>query len=165
MDPLADVFGLLDVQSAKFARLEASAPWGVSFSGYQHVKLGAVLQGACTISVDGVPGTRDLMAGDCYLLGNGRPYRLASSAEVRPTPSAEIFSRFVEGGTVRIGAGADTVIVGCGFQFDTANAAVLADVLPPIVHVPTDSEHAGAIRAALDLLRYETASPGWRRRW
>ena len=160
MDPLADVFGLLDVRSAKCARLEADAPWAVAFDGYRHVKLGAVLRGECVIWLDGVPGVHRLGPGDCYLLGNGRPYRLASAPDVRATPGAEVFAGFVPGTTVRVGEGRDATVVGCGFEFDAANAAVLTDVLPPLVHVPADSPHAGAIRAALQMLGPETAAPG-----
>lgn len=160
MDPLADVFALLDVRSAKCARLEADAPWAVAFDSYRHVKLGAVLRGECVIRLDGVPGVHRLGPGDCYLLGNGRPYRLASAPDVRPVPSGEVFAGFVPGTTVRIGEGRDAAVVGTGFEFDPANAAVLTDVLPPLVHVPADSAHAGAIRAALQMLGPETAAPG-----
>jgi AraC-like DNA-binding protein len=160
VDPLADVFGLLDVRSAKCARLEADAPWAVAFGGYRHVKLGAVLRGECVISVDGVAGERRLGPGDCYLLGNGRPYRLASGSGVRAIPSAEVFAGFVPGTVVRVGEGRDATVVGCEFEFDAANAAVLTDVLPALVHVPADSPHAGAIRTALQMLGPETAAPG-----
>jgi len=160
VDPLADVFGLLDVRSVECARLEADAPWAVAFGGYRHVKLGAVLRGECVISVDGVPGELRLGPGDCYLLGNGRPYRLASGSGVRATPSAEVFAGFVPGTVVRVGEGRDATVVGSGFEFDAANAAVLTDVLPALVHVPADSAHAGAIRAALQMLGPETAAPG-----
>jgi len=160
VDPLADVFGLLDVRSAKCARLEADAPWAIAFDGYRHVKLGAVLRGECVISLDGVPGEHRLGPGDCYLLGNGRPYRLASGPGVRAAPSAEVFAGFIPGTVVRVGEGRDVTVVGSGFEFDAANAAVLTDVLPALVHVPADSPHAGAIRTALQMLGPETASPG-----
>ena len=160
MDPLADVFGLLDVRNANCARLEADAPWAIGFDGYRHVKLGAVLRGECVISIDGIPGVHRLGPGDCYLLGNGRPYSIASGPDVPAIPSAQVFAGFVPGTVVRLGAGRDVAVVGCGFEFDSANAAVLTDVLPPLIHVPADSAHAGAIRTALQLLGPETAAPG-----
>lgn len=140
--------------------MEADAPWAIAFEGYRHVKLGAVLRGECVVWLDGVPGVHRLGPGDCYLLGNGRPYRLASAPDVPLTPSSAVFAGFVPGTTVRVGEGRDTTVVGCGFEFDAANAAVLTDVLPPLVHVPADSPHAGAIRAALQMLGPETAAPG-----
>ncbi|MEU1620986.1 cupin domain-containing protein [Streptomyces sp. NPDC005722] len=54
-DPLTDVPGLLDLRSARFGRLEGREPWAIGFSGYRHVKFGAVLEGSCRIAVDGVP--------------------------------------------------------------------------------------------------------------
>ncbi|MFS4092265.1 AraC family transcriptional regulator [Streptomyces sp. AF1A] len=160
MDPLNDVLALLDMRSAQFARLEATGPWAISFPGYQHIKLGAVLGGACWVETEGVRPVR-VADGDCYLLGNGRPYRLSSDPGVPARPSSEVFSGFVEGGTVRVapaGSQPDAVVVGCGFHLDTANAAVLVDVLPPLVHVPAASDEAGAIRTALHMLRRETAA-------
>lgn len=161
MDPLNDVLAVLDMRSAQFARLEAVGDWAISFPGYRHIKLGAVLDGACWVETDGTPPVR-IAEGDCYLLGNGRPYRVSSDPAVPARPSSEIFRDFVEGGTVRVGASGsspEAVVVGCGFHLDSANAAVLVDVLPPLVHVPAASDEAGAIRTALDMLRRETATP------
>ncbi|MER5598633.1 AraC family transcriptional regulator [Streptomyces sp. NPDC002265] len=160
MDPLNDVLALLDMRSANFARLEGVGAWAISFAGYQHIKLGAVLEGECWVETEGAAPVR-AVAGDCYLLGNGRPYRLSSDPRVPAQASSEIFTGFVEGGTVRVGpsgGAVDSVVVGCGFHLDTANAAVLLDVLPPLVHVPAASDEAGAIRTALNMLRQETAT-------
>lgn len=160
MDPLTDVFGLLDVKAAYFARLEAQAPWGVEFDGYRHIKLGAVLRGTCEVWAEGLEEPVRLAEGDCYLLGNGRPYWLRSGPGATMTPSATVFRNFVPGSTVRVGASPDTVVVGCGFHFDEANASVLLDVLPELVHVPAASRPAEPIRASLRQLAAETAVPG-----
>lgn len=161
MDPLTDVFGLLDVRAAEFARLEAEAPWGITFQGYRHVKLGAVLKGSCEVWAEGFARPVRLEQGDCYLLGNGRPYWLRSGPQAVMAPSAEVFRDFVPGGTVRWGAGAtpEAVVVGCGFHFDEANASVLLDVLPALVHVPAGSRPAEPIRSSLWQLGVETSSP------
>ncbi|MFJ9541300.1 AraC family transcriptional regulator [Streptomyces sp. NPDC101225] len=161
MDPLNDVLALLDMRSANFARLEAVGAWAISFAGYQHIKLGAVLEGECWVETEGAPPVR-AVKGDCYLLGNGRPYRLSSDPAVPAQPSSEVFKGFVEGSSVRVGPSEgvpEGVVVGCGFHLDTANAAVLLDVLPPLVHIAADRGEAGAIRTALDMLRQETAAP------
>lgn len=161
MDPLTDVFNLLDVRAAQFARLEAEQPWGIRFDGYRHVKLGAVLRGSCEVSAEGLAEPVRLSEGDCYLLGNGRPYWLRSADGAVLVPSDEVFRDFTEGGTVRWGSTAETVVLGCSFHFDEGNAAVLLDVLPTVVHVPASSPHAGPIRSYLHLLGAETSSsPG-----
>jgi AraC-like DNA-binding protein len=157
MDPLTDVFGLLDVRATQFARLEAETPWGIAFDGYRHVKLGAVLHGGCEVGVQGADPVR-IAEGDCYLLGNGRPYWLRSGPGAPVVRSAEVFKGFVPGDTVRMGGAPDAVVVGCGFHFDRANAGVLLDVLPPLVHVPAGSTEAAAIRTTLDLLAMETST-------
>ncbi|KOV76250.1 MULTISPECIES: AraC family transcriptional regulator [Streptomyces] len=160
MDPLTDVLGQLDLRSAQFARLEAQEPWAVGFQGYRHIKFGAVLQGTCRITVADLPAPVTLTEGDCYLLGNGRNYELSGGPATRTVPSPEVFTGRTEGSTVRIGAVCDAIVVGCGFDLDDANAAVLVDVLPPLVHVPAGSGAARSIRAALELLRAETDAPG-----
>ncbi|MFE0257989.1 AraC family transcriptional regulator [Streptomyces sp. NPDC059010] len=160
MDPLTDVLGLLDLRSAQFARVEAQEPWAVGFQGYRHIKFGAVLKGTCRISVADLPAPVTLSEGDCYLLGGGRNYELSGGPAMRAVPSSEVFTGHTEGSTVRIGSACDAIVVGCGFDLDDANAAVLVDVLPPLVHVPAGSGAARSIRAALELLRAETDAPG-----
>lgn len=160
MDPLTDVLGLLDLRSAQFARLEAQEPWAVSFLGYRHVKFGAVLQGTCRITVADLSAPVTLSEGDCYLLGNGRNYELSGGPSMRAVPSSEVFAGFRDGSTVRIGTARDVVVAGCGFDLDNADAAVLVDVLPPLIHVPAGSGAARSIRASLELLRTETEVPG-----
>jgi AraC-like DNA-binding protein len=158
MDPLSEVFALLDVRMADFSRLDADVPWGIDFSGYRNVKVGAVLHGSCWIRAEGTVAPVHLAEGDCYLLGNGHPYWLASGPDVPRVPSARAFADH-DGGALRLGSGHDVTIVGCRFSFDAANAAVLLDVLPPLVHVPGGTEPAEAVLAALQLLRVEARSP------
>lgn len=160
VDPLTDVFGLLDVRAAQFARLEAESPWGISFDGYRHVKLGAVLEGSCEVWAEGVERPIRLGQGDCYLLGNGSSYWLRSGPGAVMASSTEVFRDFVPGSSVRRGTAPDTVVIGCGFHFDEANASVLLDVLPAVVHVPAGSRPAEPIRSALHQLGAETAVPG-----
>jgi AraC-like DNA-binding protein len=159
MDPLTDVFGLLDVRAAQFARLEAQAPWGIRFDGHQQVKLGAVLKGSCQVWAEGLEKPIDLGQGDCYLLGNGSAYWLRSGPDAPMKASAEIFRDFTPGGTVRWGTSPDTVVVGCGFHLDEANASVLVDVLPTLVRVSADCRASESIRSSLRQLASETANP------
>ncbi len=44
MDPLEDVFRSMRVESALYGRLEATAPWAVSFEGDQRIKFGMVAE-------------------------------------------------------------------------------------------------------------------------
>lgn len=160
MDPLTDVFNLLDVRAAQFARLEAERPWGIRFNGYRHVKLGAVLRGSCEVSSEGLAQPVRLSEGDCYLLGNGRPYWLRSGAGALLVASEQVFKDFTEGDTLRCGSTPENVVLGCSFHFEETNASVLLDVLPAVVHIPASCPHAEPIRSYLHLLETEAVSPG-----
>lgn len=76
MDPLSDVLALLKPRSALSARLMTSGDWALHFPGFGGVKFTAVVQGSCCLQIRGVPQPIALKTGDCYLLTNGRPYRL-----------------------------------------------------------------------------------------
>lgn len=155
MDPLADVFGLLDVRAPQFACLEAESPRGIAFDGYRHLKIGAVLEGGCEVWAEGIERPVRLEQGGCYLMGNGSPYWLRSGPGAVMAASADVLRDFFPGNTVRHGTAPDTVVIGRGFHFDETNASVLLDVLPPVVHVPAASrpaERTGKCDSALESL-------------
>src|SRR3954470_13972599 len=80
MDPLDDVFLAMRAQEALYARLEATAPWGVRT---RHVdgtaRFGLVVRGGCWLTLDDEPGAQPpvaLAAGDCFVIPHGRQYAL-----------------------------------------------------------------------------------------
>jgi AraC-like DNA-binding protein len=157
MDPLSDIFALLNVESALSARLEAGGDWAIRFSAYRHVKFGAVLAGSCWLSVDGIDQPLRLDAGDCYLLTNGQPYRIAGDLKTEATDGAIVFAQAVDG-VARLGNGEGTTLIGGRFTFDEVNAKLLLDLLPPMIHIRSGSDPAAVLRSMLDLLARETAT-------
>jgi len=167
VDPLSEVLALLDVRNALLARLEAGGTWAIDFPRYRHVKFGAVLRGTCYLEppwpTSGHPPTEPapalrLTAGDCYLLGDGKPYRMAGEPGCAGTPAREVFTDVAEDHLVRMGSDPDTVVVGGRFVFDQAHAHVLLDVLPPIIHVAAGTAPADAMRGHLRSLEHETST-------
>jgi AraC-like DNA-binding protein len=99
------------------------------------VKLGAVVRGECWLALQGHEPVL-LREGDFYLLGNPPPYVLASALTEEPRDAKPLWDSAANG-AVRIGpeAGEDTYLCGGHFSFDDANASILIDVLPSLVHV------------------------------
>ena len=53
MDPLSDVFGLLQVKAVLSARFEAGGDWAVHFAPQPQIKFGAALRGSCWLTLHG----------------------------------------------------------------------------------------------------------------
>jgi AraC-like DNA-binding protein len=157
MDPLSDVFTLLNVESVLSARLDAGGTWALHFAAYRHVKFGAVLAGSCWLCVDGNELPVRLGAGDCYLLTNGLPYRIGSDLETEAVDGGPVFAQAVNG-TVRYGTGEGTSLIGGRFAFDETNARLLLDSLPPVIHIRAGSDPAAVLRSMLHLLANETST-------
>ncbi|HKY09598.1 MAG TPA: AraC family transcriptional regulator [Candidatus Binatia bacterium] len=161
MDPLSDVFHLLKVDSVLSARLEVYGAWSLRFSAYEHIKFGSVLEGAFWLWFeDGTPPV-ELRAGDFYLLTQGQAYCTGSDPALPPADGREVLARrLCADGVVRYDRSGEKVSAAGGrFVFDADTSGLLLKSLPPLIHIPAASETAPALRAVLDLLRFETEMP------
>ncbi len=152
MDPLTEVFSLLDMQSAASARLEAGGAWALRFPAKPYLKFNAVLRGQCWIRLPGERPYR-LDAGDTFLLTNSPPFVLASDPCAEAEDASSLFAR-AQSNIVRHG-GDDTVLLGGGFVFQTGNAQLLLDALPPFMHIPARQPAAAILRGTLEILDEE----------
>ncbi|MFC4589487.1 AraC family transcriptional regulator [Sphaerisporangium corydalis] len=167
MDPLSDVLALLDVRAALPSRFEATGRWALRFEPYQHLKVGAVLEGHCWISSEGSDPVH-LRAGECYLLASGRSFTSASDLDTEPADGMAVFARSWPDTVYHTGAptGRDdpgrTVLVGGAVMFDDTTSMLLLDNLPSCVRIAADSHRATVLRPTLELLGAETSadSPG-----
>ena len=53
MDPLSQVFSLLNIRAGRCTRLEASGSWSYRFPAKSALKIGAVVRGECWLDIDG----------------------------------------------------------------------------------------------------------------
>ncbi|WP_371778932.1 AraC family transcriptional regulator [Streptosporangium subroseum] len=161
MDPISDVLTLLNIRGAFSSRFEACGPWALRFRSYRYVKIGAIVSGACWLTIDGEPPLR-LSSGDCYLLASDRPYEVAGDLDIEPEDGHAVYRRFSGARTVRYGTAAPdaerTVIVGGSITLDEMTSALLLDCLPPVVRIPADSPPAQSLRPVLEMLSDETAT-------
>ncbi|WP_434630045.1 AraC family transcriptional regulator [Chromobacterium sp. CV08] len=161
MDPLSDILHLLKVESMLSARFEAHGAWSLRFSAYRHIKFGGVLAGSFWLWFeDGSPPLR-LRQGDFYLLTQGQPYCTGSDPSLAPADGRQVLAtNRCPDGIVRYGQGGERVSAAGGrFVLDASASTLLLRSLPPLIHIPAASESALALRATLDLLRFETETP------
>jgi AraC-like DNA-binding protein len=155
MDPLSDVLSLLKPRSYVSAGFDAGGDWSIQFPDQRnYIKCYAVVSGECWLTVEGVPDTVRLKAGDCFVLPRGRPFRLASDMNLTPVDAAPIFSNARDGGVVSYNGGGDFSLVGSRFAVSGNHAGILLGMLPPIVHLWKESDQA-ALRWSVERMMQE----------
>ncbi|MET3897898.1 AraC-like DNA-binding protein [Devosia sp. UYZn731] len=157
MDPLSDVLSLLKPRSYLSAGFDAGGDWAIHFARNVGIKCYAVVSGQCWLGVDDVPEPVLLQAGDCFLLPGGRPFRLASDLALPSVDAQPVFAQAREGGVARYKGGGDCFLVGSRFTL-TGNASMLLGMLPPIVHIRTETDKA-ALRWSVERMMQELREP------
>jgi AraC-like DNA-binding protein len=156
VDPIDDVFGSMRVQTSLYARIEATAPWGVTFVQGKAARFGYVVRGQCWLTVAG----RDPMlvsAGDCWTIVGGAQYALQDHPGT-PTEYCYKALREHSNHVVRLGGGGDPVSVITGwFLFDRQGAKPLIDLMPELILTRMDAERSELMQSTLQLLAVETA--------
>ncbi|MDH6604652.1 AraC-like DNA-binding protein [Streptomyces sp. SAI-208] len=157
-DPVADRIGLLRPRTEAHPGLHAAAPWAVQFDAFEFVKIGCAVRGACWLLVEGSEPLY-LQEGDFYLLKSPGPHVLASSPTVTPRPGRELLES-ASRGVARIGAEADETNYVCmaSLWFDEANAPLLLEILPPLVHLPATNPLIRQVAYITELLGIEVES-------
>jgi AraC-like DNA-binding protein len=158
MDPLSDVLSLLKPRSYMSGGFDAGGDWSISFGRHQGIKCYAVVSGQCWLAVDGVAEPVRVTAGDCFLMGTGRPFRLASDLALAPVAAETLFPTPLNGAVRSLNGGGDCFGVGGHFALDGAHAGILLGVLPPVVHIREEADKA-ALRWAMDRMRQELREP------
>jgi AraC-like DNA-binding protein len=158
MDPLSDVLSLLKPRSYSAGAIDVGGDLSIQFHQHEGIKCYAVVSGHCWLSVEGIPDSVSLETGDCFLLPSGRPFRLASDLKLPSVDALPLIqkARLEEpsDGIVRFNGGGDCFIVGGHFLLTGSNASILLGMLPPIVHLRTESDKA-ALRWSLERMRQE----------
>ena len=158
MDPLSDVLSLLKVRSYMFGGVDMGGAWSIRFPAYPAIRCYALVAGECWLAVDGVAEVAHVRAGDCFLLPQGGPFRLASDLALPPADFKAMFPTPLVGGiATRNGGGGCT---GVGGYFDLAgdHAGVLLAALPPVVHIKKEADRS-TLRWAMERMMQELREP------
>src|ERR1700754_657436 len=160
-DPLADILTLASARCVRIGILRAGGAWALRFPPPQKIKLTAVVKGTCWLAVDGQRVPVRLATGDVFMVPAERSFVLASDVNIPPVDGLELFTRATDN-VAAVGIGHDFFAIGGHVALDPDRGGVLADVLPPLIHVDGSSSEASTIRWLLEqLVREVTANrPG-----
>lgn len=155
-DPFSDILKLMRAETLVTGGFTAGGAWAIRFPVPEKIKFFAVVKGRCVVRVDGTDAWIAFDTGDVGLLAARRSFVLASDPDVQPVDAMRVFSG--AGATAAIlGDGADFAHIGGHVLLDPASGRLLADALPPWIHVPATSPHATTFRWLLDQLVAERA--------
>jgi AraC-like DNA-binding protein len=159
VDPLSDVLSSLNVRTGSLSGIDAGGDWSLGFDVHDHIKIGAVLSGACLISVDDGDWA-ELHAGDCYLQTARTSFRIASGPGLPTERGAPVFhasdTRIVAIGDAD--AAERTRVLGGSVTLLDTTVALLLEGLPPIVEIRAGSPEALATRPLLELMMAEAVA-------
>ena len=158
---LFETLSVPTVQQLMWVRSESGGRFALRFPRYDHVKFVAVLRGRFDLQIEEEVPSR-LRRGDCYMLTDGRPYRIFNADIAEQDAAALYAADRAADGVVRWGDGPiDTVTIGARATFSPSGSECLRQILPPFVRIPAGAAEAGPFRALLTLLCGEVeAAPG-----
>lgn len=159
IDPFSEILALTQAQAVHTGGFRAGGQWSIRFRSRHRIKLSAVLDGGCWFWFEDAPETLTrLEAGDIGLLTAQRTYILASEPGLEPVEATSLFPTTGRVNEV-IGDGADFGFIGGHILLNPLNGGLLADVLPPWLHIRGGSPEAAAFSWLLNRLVEEAASP------
>ena len=158
MDPLSDVISFLAPRSYFVGGFEAGGDWSIRFDAFEGIKCYAVTSGACWIAVEGAGEPVLLKQGDCFLLPHGWPFRVASDPDLPRDDWKRHFLGSRDGALVRLNDSDGVTVLGGHFQLAGPQAAMLLGMLPPIVHLQSETDRE-TLRWAFDRMRQELVDP------
>lgn len=156
MDPITDIITAVRVESVCYGRLNATAPWGLRINPAGYAVFSYVAQGAGWMNVDGIRDPFHFAPGDFFLLAPGRQFTLQDniSSELRELDD-ELREKFRH--SLPWGGGGSLTSLICGkFLFGETHSGILADLLPPVIHVSANDANTATFAKTLELLADET---------
>lgn len=156
-DPFSDILKLVNAESAVSGGFTAGGEWAIRFPAEDKIKFCAIVKGNCRASIEGHEERLLAETGDVFLLSAKRSFILASDLAAVPVEAASLFtgslSKFA-----KLGDGEDFVQIGGHVRLDQVSGRLLADVLPPLIHIRAASPQATVLRWLLDQLVRERSA-------
>ena len=158
MDPLSEVISYLELRNYRVGGFEAGGDWSIRFDPFEGVKCYAVTSGACWLAVEGAGEAVLFKQGDCLLLPHGSAFRVASDPALPPEDWKRYFLDARDGALVKLNNSSGVTVLGGHFHLAGPQAEMLLSMLPPIVHLQSETDR-NALRWAFDRMRLELVDP------
>jgi len=139
------------------AKIASSLERGAQPSRRFAFSLVAVVKGHCWVSLEGEKKPAHAQTGDVFLLTAPRSFVLASDLAIEPIDAMGLFSGAGRK-TATLGNGRDFSYLGGHVLLDPTSGRLLADALPPWIHIEAASPQATVFRWLLDQLVRERAA-------
>jgi AraC-like DNA-binding protein len=156
-DPFSDILKFTRAESLLTGGFSAGGTWAIRFPAPDKIKFFAVVKGSCWVGIEGEPEAVRFETGDVGLLAASRASVLSSAPGVVPVDAMSVFSGAGRT-TATLGDGEDFAHIGGHVLLDQASGRLLADVLPPWIHIRAVSPQARVFRWVLDQLVEERAA-------
>jgi AraC-like DNA-binding protein len=153
-DPFSDVLKFTRAESLVTGGFTAGGPWALRFPAPDKIKFFAVVRGSCWVRIEGEPEPLQVNAGDVGLLAAPRSFILSSDLDTEPADAMEVF-RACGNRFLHLGDSDEFSYLGGQVLLDPASRELLAEALPPWIHVPSGSPQAAAFQWLLDHLVQE----------
>ena len=154
-DPFSEILRLIEPRSVVSGGFSAGGSWAIRFPPPGEIKFSAIAKGTCWFRLDGQEPIR-LEEGDVGLLPGRQGFVVASSPTAKPRDWREVFGEV--GAFPTIGDGSGCVVLAGGVALEPSSAALLTDVLPPLIHVRATSPRAASLRWIVQELFAERTS-------
>ena len=156
-DPFSDILKVANAQSVATGGFSTGGSWALRFPPPTKIKFSAVAKGSCWLCFEGEEPVR-VEAGDVVLVSaQPRTFVVAGDLAAVPVDAAKVLNPHLPTIT-KIGKREDFVLIGGRVQLDATTGWLLADVLPPVVHVRGSSARATSMRWIIDELVREQVS-------
>ncbi len=156
-DPFSDILQFANARSVVSGGFTAGGAWALRFPVPDKIKFFALVKGNCWFRFDDGDAPLRLEEGDVFLLAAQRPFVLAGSLATVPLDAVSVFAGS-DAETVSIGDGDDCIQIGGHITLDPASGGLLADVLPPFIHVRAAVPQASVLQWLLNQLVRERAA-------
>ena len=142
MDPLSEILNLLNPRSCAAAGFDFGGDWCVDFPRHAGIKCYALVSGRGWLAVEGVADPILATAGDCVLLPQGRPFRVASDLSLSPIDEQTLYGASPGAAMTVWNNGGAASGFAAHFELSGPAASLLLETLPPIVHFRKESQRA-----------------------
>jgi AraC-like DNA-binding protein len=156
-DPLTDVLTLASARCVEVGILAAGGAWALRFPPPAKIKFVAVVKGNCWLSLDGQGAPLQVVTGDVFVLTTQRAFVLAGDLNAPRFDGLGLFAD-VKDRIATVGTGDGFFAVGAHIALDPKRGELLSEVLPPLIHVGSDTSEASAMRWLLDQLVKEVVA-------